>query len=94
MSGAAGGFSFQEWRTRYNVSLRVVSDFLASNKVTVTSGGPNLPIIDNFQKQFVEAGFGFTSHSHNGWTASATVSDRFNTGYNDLGLNLGLRLRF
>ena len=94
ISGAAGGLSDGEWSTRYSVSLRAVDDLYARNRMVLASAGPDLPIVDNFEKQFGEAQFGLNSESSHGWTASANVRERFASGYNDLGVNLGLSLKF
>jgi hypothetical protein len=94
VSGAVGRLDAGAWRTRYDVSLRAVDEVEGASASTLSSGGPDLPLMDNLQKQFGEARVGLISATQNGWSATASVREQFSAAYTDTGLTLGLRYRF
>jgi hypothetical protein len=94
LTGAVGGLSAGAWSTRYEASLRAVDDLDAATTVNLASDGPNLRLVDNFQKQFGEARIGLITRGSGGWSGSVNLQERFSGASTDTGLVLVLRDQF
>ena len=92
MSGALEDSS--DWATRYHVSLRGIGETLGDNEMVLTSGGPALTLADRFDTPFAELRAGMTSQKGSGWSVYGDGVVRYNNDYNELGVTIGLRLKY
>lgn len=93
MSGAFvdGG---SDWASRYHVSVRGIGEVLGDNRTALTSGGPSLTLADRFDKPFGELRAGVTSQNSSGWSVYGDGMVRYNSDYSDVGVTVGLRLKY
>ena len=62
--------------------------------MVLTSGGPALTLADRFDTPFAELRAGMTSQKGSGWSVYGDGVVRYNNDYNELGVTIGLRLKY